>query len=847
MIYIAAGSDEEGGGGGGGSGTVTQINTSGSVTGGSITTTGTISLVNDNATPGPNRFYGTDLTGTKGFFPVPSPTLQSTQVAFGDASNTITSDPDFFYDITGGQAKMSFGDNGILVTSSGSNGSVVLSSTGTSGKIEHFQGSGGAGEFTRIGDCTNVFGNNGYFQINPQLPDTSGFTYFFSGRGITIGPVGYVFPSTSPNDGDVLTKVPGPSNSLAWLPSGGGASLPLTEVGFGTGTGITSTPNFTYDSTLNGGSFRFESSSAPDNTLYFQQADGAYFTSDNFNNRARVESSGANGARLSYTFDRIGANVTNGFLATSNNLFMFAHDGSNTTTWTMPTSDGLAGYAIVTDGAGTLSFAPVSSVFSVVNTNSVFSTAAGVVAGSSSAATQSFFALDGAGDNATNASDSIFIGAISGTGATNASSSVFLGNGAGNGAENADHSFFAGQDAGGAATGASNSIFIGQEAGNGASSASSSVFLGLSAGFQAQNANDSIFIGNSSGNSATEANNSIFMGTGSGTNSTNANSSIFLGQNAGQNAPDAQGSIFIGDQAGISATNSAFSVFIGFTAGQNADNVTNGVFLGQGTGAEADNANDSFFALNNAGNAATNAGNSIFIGVDSGLSASDAANSIFLGQQSGRTAANANDSIFIGSNAGNNAQLAANSIFIGSNAGANDSVDNFSNDFTSILIGRNTTTNAFVASVAIGDGAGNSENYQFLVESQSQPFKEIRFNTADDEGYFVRRSGVVDENIQFFDYGTTNTLVLGSYNVQVGENGTGAATIILPTSDAKIGQTYIIKDYGLDASNQTIVIDADTGNFIRGTSPGVSQTFTMDTDGQSVMIVKVNSNTWSIM
>lgn len=57
-------------GGGGGSGTVTQVSTAGSVSGGPITSSGTVQLVNDNATPGNSKYYGTDASGTKGFFNV---------------------------------------------------------------------------------------------------------------------------------------------------------------------------------------------------------------------------------------------------------------------------------------------------------------------------------------------------------------------------------------------------------------------------------------------------------------------------------------------------------------------------------------------------------------------------------------------------------------------------------------------------------------------------------------------------------------------------------------------------------------------------------------------------------
>lgn len=58
--------------GGTGAGTVTSVATTGSVTGGTITTSGTINLVNDNATPGNSFYYGTNSSGTKGFFSLPT-------------------------------------------------------------------------------------------------------------------------------------------------------------------------------------------------------------------------------------------------------------------------------------------------------------------------------------------------------------------------------------------------------------------------------------------------------------------------------------------------------------------------------------------------------------------------------------------------------------------------------------------------------------------------------------------------------------------------------------------------------------------------------------------------------
>lgn len=53
--------------------TSTQVATAGSLTGGgNLTTSRTLSLVNDSSSPGANRYYGTDGSGGKGYFPLPS-------------------------------------------------------------------------------------------------------------------------------------------------------------------------------------------------------------------------------------------------------------------------------------------------------------------------------------------------------------------------------------------------------------------------------------------------------------------------------------------------------------------------------------------------------------------------------------------------------------------------------------------------------------------------------------------------------------------------------------------------------------------------------------------------------
>jgi hypothetical protein len=103
------------------------------------------------------------------------------------------------------------------------------------------------------------------------------------------------------------------------------------------------------------------------------------------------------------------------------------------------------------------------------------------------------------GDNAEAlSSDMIVLGSYAGQTATNAQQSNFIGLGAGWGAVNTQNSNFIGTDAG-ASTSVVASNFIGQYAGLNAINAYNSNFIGPSAGESADNAANSIFIGAASG------------------------------------------------------------------------------------------------------------------------------------------------------------------------------------------------------------------------------------------------------------------------------------------------------------------------------------------------------------
>ena len=154
---------------------------------------------------------------------------------------------------------------------------------------------------------------------------------------------------------------------------------------------------------------------------------------------------------------------------------------------------------------------------------------------------------------------------------------------AGQNATNAQGSNFIGQWAGQNATNSSNSNFIGSFAGNGAVGVTASNFIGGNAGLNATSVTYSNFIGALAG-SATNASNSNFLGPYAGQNATNAGDSNFFGYGAGVNAANANDSNFFGHYAGETATNASLATFIGYEAGVQAANASNSIFIGTHAG-----------------------------------------------------------------------------------------------------------------------------------------------------------------------------------------------------------------------------------------------------------------------
>lgn len=345
-------------------------------------------------------------------------------------------------------------------------------------------------------------------------------------------------------------------------------------------------------------------------------------------------------------------------------------------------------------------------------------------------------------------------------------------------------------------------------------------FIGASAGYDAINANYSNFIGYSAGGNATNASESNFIGHEAGQNASAANYSNFFGYSAGSGATSAAASNFFGANAGQNAINAYNSNFIGTSAGYDATNAFRSYFQGAEAGRVATNANNSNFTGYQAGYHATNANNSNFLGYHAGYDATNANNSNFLGHAAGETATNASLSSFIGYESGSNAANARNSIFIGQHAGFYDSVNNTGNaDDFSILIGKDTYTNGFSNSIAIGGSATNTASNQLQIGSTTRTIASVSIGNSKgtasaDNTFFVG----VDAGLN-----ATNALQSNFLGYEAGKDATDAYLSNFFGGSAGLNainanfSNFIGPSAGADATN------ASYSNFL-GLSAGMDST-----------------------
>lgn len=96
------------------------------------------------------------------------------------------------------------------------------------------------------------------------------------------------------------------------------------------------------------------------------------------------------------------------------------------------------------------------------------------------------------------------------------------------------------------------------------------------------------------------------------------------------------------------------------------------------------------------------------------------------------------------------------------------------------------------------------------------------------------------------DYGSTTNIVKSA---QIFTSGTGSGpTNIVLTSTIPIGSIIFVSDWGNDAEDNIITIDAGTGNnILKGDSTPIAQTMDINSSGLSYTLRKLTANNWMVI
>ena len=188
-----------------GAGTVTSVATVGLISGGPITTTGTITTsmatnkLVGRGTAGTGIMEeitlgtGLALTGTTLDVTIPAPTLTATQIGFGSGANLLTGSADFTWDdtsknfvITGTIGQLLSNSNNVWYVAQGDAGFWFTGATST-GLLGH-RGFGmdlKTNQIYTMGDAVSGSGNGTYIQVN----DTAQTITLTHGSSLTLGTV----------------------------------------------------------------------------------------------------------------------------------------------------------------------------------------------------------------------------------------------------------------------------------------------------------------------------------------------------------------------------------------------------------------------------------------------------------------------------------------------------------------------------------------------------------------------------------------------------------------------------------------------------------------------------------
>ncbi len=333
---------------------------------------------------------------------------------------------------------------------------------------------------------------------------------------------------------------------------------------------------------------------------------------------------------------------------------------------------------------------------------------------------------------------------------------------------------FVGTNAGQSNILTSGNTFVGYESGLGHLTNGGNTFLGWWAGRDGENQAENVFIGTRAGQ-ANDENFNVMIGVSSGQTGSTGRGNVFVGHSTGF-ANTVDNNVFIGNLAGFSNTGETPNTYLGTQSGENATGGRNNTFIGFRAGHQSARGDNTFVGhqsgqSNNAGSrnaflgtgsGSTNAdgADNTFLGFNTGFSNTDGIKNAFDGSEAGFNNLRGNENVFNGYHAGFNNKNASENTFVGTEAGLNS--DKNANTFIGYKSGR--AHNDGTSNVYVGHSAGATPaigNNNTLIGYNTTHANNITNSTAIGNAADVQ---------------TSNSMILGNNNINVGIGLSGAAT-----------------------------------------------------------------------
>jgi len=292
-------------------------------------------------------------------------------------------------------------------------------------------------------------------------------------------------------------------------------------------------------------------------------------------------------------------------------------------------------------------------------------------------------------------------------------------------------------------------------------------------------------------------NSNTIIGNGAGSRNTTGSGLAIYGRNAGQSNTTGFANSFFGEAAGFNNTIGSNNSFFGLSSGSNNTIGSNNSFFGTSAGqANTTGALNSFFGIQAGQNVTTGENNTIigaqagrnattgiwntYIGSIAGRENGTGSRNVFIGRQSGTFIANgttaltvANNSIFIGFDTRANADSQTNQIVIG------DQVTGLGSN-TTVLGNTSTTHGRWYGSLLLGTTT-NAASSILTMESTTQGFLPPRMTSTQRNAIASPATGLIvydtTLNDPFYFNGTAWTMFQDSFTLTT-TGSSGPATLV---------------------------------------------------------------------